>query len=78
MRWDDEDDDEIDHDADHNGQDTTDECPYCGAAIYDDSVRCASCGSYLSQEDQPLRHGWWFIACAILCLIAALGWVLRF
>jgi hypothetical protein len=77
MRWDDEDSD--DYDGDHDGEeDTTDECPYCGVAIHDDSVRCPSCGSYLSKEDEPLRHGWWFIACAILCLIAALGWVLRF
>ena len=76
---DDEDEEDFDDgDADNDEDDTTDECPYCGAAIYDDSVRCASCGSYVSKEDQPLRHAWWFIACAILCLIAALGWVLRF
>jgi hypothetical protein len=56
--------------------DTTDECPYCRASIYEDSVRCPACGNYLSQEDAPSGHSWFFIVCAILCLIAALGWAL--
>jgi hypothetical protein len=62
MSWDDED---------------TIPCPYCRRQIHEDSVRCPHCENYLSEEDAPPRRPWWFIVCAILCLILALGWALQ-
>ena len=62
MSWHDDEDDDLD------------ECPHCGAAIYDDSVRCPRCENYLSREETPPRHSWWFLLCAGICLILALGW----
>jgi hypothetical protein len=54
--------------------DTTMPCPYCGAAVYDDAERCPSCENYLSREDAPSRHSWWFVLGVLVCLIIALGW----
>jgi predicted nucleic acid-binding Zn ribbon protein len=59
-----------------NGDDTTAECPHCGASIYDDSERCPRCENYLSQEDATTSRPLWFIVCAVLCLLAALGWAM--
>jgi predicted nucleic acid-binding Zn ribbon protein len=63
----------------HDDDDTTDDCPHCGASIYDDAEQCPKCRMYLSREDAPALQGrsWWFVALAILCLVVALGWVLR-
>ncbi len=57
--------------------DDTDECPYCRRSIYDDAVQCPHCGNYLSREDAPGRRTWWFVVCAVLCLLAVLWWILR-
>jgi predicted nucleic acid-binding Zn ribbon protein len=65
VSWDDADDDD------------TMPCPYCRRAIHDDAVQCPHCGNYLSEEDAPARHSWWFLAGVILCLILALGWALQ-
>jgi predicted nucleic acid-binding Zn ribbon protein len=62
------------HDDDED--DTTDTCPYCGAAIYDDAVRCPRCENYLSREDAPSRHPWWIVVTAIVCVLLVLGWIL--
>ena len=51
-------------------------CPYCRHDLYDDSVRCPHCGNYLSGEDAPGGHSRWFLACAVVCLLIAVGWVL--
>jgi hypothetical protein len=51
-------------------------CPYCGADIYDDSERCASCGSYLSDEDAPSGRSWSFRLMALICLAVAVCWAL--
>ena len=58
-------------------EDDTMPCPHCGEAIYDDSERCPRCGRYLSREDEPSGRSGWFIACAVICLILAVLWVLR-
>ena len=57
--------------------DPTDTCPYCLGSIYDDAVRCPSCGHYLSAEDRPRRHPWWLIAGVLAGLVVVLGWVVR-
>jgi uncharacterized paraquat-inducible protein A len=62
-------------DAD-NDEDDTDPCPYCGAAVYHDTVRCPRCGNYLSREDAPSRQPWWIVVTAIVCLLVVLGWIL--
>ena len=59
-----------------NGDDSTDECPHCGASIYEDIERCPRCENYISREDTPSQRSLWFVVCAILCLLAALGWAL--
>jgi hypothetical protein len=53
-------------------------CPYCGEEIYEDTVRCARCGNYLSQEDAPpRRHPWWIAIGALAVLGIVAMWVLR-
>jgi uncharacterized paraquat-inducible protein A len=61
------------HDDD---DDDTAVCPYCGASIYDDAVRCPRCENYLSREDAPSRQSWWIVLTAILCVLLVLGWIL--
>jgi predicted nucleic acid-binding Zn ribbon protein len=57
--------------------DDTTPCPHCGAAVYEDAERCPHCEQYLSEEDAPARKPTWFVACAIVCLILAVWWVVR-
>lgn len=54
---------------DDDGPDT-DTCRYCGAEIYDDSVRCPHCEKYLSEEDAPPRRHPWWIALGVLAVLA--------
>jgi predicted nucleic acid-binding Zn ribbon protein len=69
-----------DHDADDwDDDDDTEECPHCGASIYDDSERCFRCGTYLSSEDiSRRRHPWWVVAGVIACLAMVSWWVVNF
>ena len=81
MRFDDDDDeygpDESAYrDSDSADDDFTDQCPYCQKPIYDDSIRCAYCGNYLSHEDAPSRKPVWFVIGIVLCLAVALMWAL--
>jgi hypothetical protein len=66
--------DDVDDDyPDEATEETTDVCPNCGAEIYDDTERCPVCEQYITQStSQP----GWVIAGVVLCLLAALGWVL--
>lgn len=57
-------------------EDTTQECPYCRADIYDDAVACPRCGNYLSEEDSPSQTPRWIYWTALVCLVAAVGWAL--
>lgn len=50
-----DDDDYAGFDTSPDDQDATDECPHCGASIYDDAERCSNCGEYLSREDATGR-----------------------
>jgi hypothetical protein len=62
-------------DADDEQSDTM-PCPYCGAEVYEDSPRCPACGEYISQEDAPARRKpGWIIVGVLLCLAAALAWI---
>lgn len=49
-------------------------CPYCGASLYEDAVRCSRCGNYFSAEDAPRHRPWWFIVGLALSLAVALTW----
>jgi predicted nucleic acid-binding Zn ribbon protein len=65
-------------DADLNKDaDDTMPCPYCGAAIHEESKHCDRCKNYLPEEDQPgkLRPLWLIIA-AIVCVLAVLTWII--
>lgn len=77
-RWDDEDELEDDGDASWDEDDDgTVPCPYCGAAMLEDSPRCPECGAYKSAEDAPPpRKPAWIIAGAVICLIIATWWAL--
>ena len=67
----------VDDDIDDEWGDETDECPRCGASIYDDSERCFRCGHYLSREDAPARKPWWVVAGVLVCLGMVTWWILH-
>ena len=67
-----------DWEGDDPDDDDTDECPHCGASIYDDSERCPRCGHYLSREDAPRRQPWWVVLGVVVCLAMVSWWVLSF
>lgn len=67
--------DESDCECD-DGDDSTIPCPYCGQDIYEDSPQCPHCGQYISKEDvAPTQKPWWIIVGVVLCLCAALVWI---
>ncbi len=52
-------------------------CPYCKAIVYEDAEICTHCGSYISEEDAPLRLPTWMIVGLVLTfLILVFGWIL--
>lgn len=76
-----DDDDWDDGEADiGDDQDSDDEptvpCPACRREILEDSPRCPHCGRYLSAEDHvgPGKPPW-VIVTALVCLAAALWWI---
>lgn len=70
------DDDEFDSE-DESDEEPTVPCPYCRREIPEDSPYCPSCDRYLSAEDHARRRQpLWIIATALVCLAAALWWVL--
>lgn len=54
--------------------DTTDDCPHCGASIYDDAERCPACGEYLSREDAPPRGKPWYVVVGAIVSLAIVAW----
>ena len=77
-QWNDEDDDgrwDEFGDQDEDDEEPTIPCPYCGAEIHEDSLRCPRCEHYLSDEDAPMsRKPWWIVIGAVLCLYAVYRW----
>jgi hypothetical protein len=75
-----DDDSDLDDDDDDAPEFGDDEpiipCPYCGAAIHDESERCHHCGQYLSQEDAPhVRKPWWITIGVAACLYVVYRWI---
>jgi DNA-directed RNA polymerase subunit RPC12/RpoP len=74
-RWDDPEDDWDDDEPVDEDDDGLAPCPYCGREILEDSVRCPSCGSYISREDAPdRRKPWWILVGVIAGLYAVYRW----
>ncbi|MEN6450071.1 MAG: hypothetical protein ABFC96_06245 [Thermoguttaceae bacterium] len=73
--WDDEPDEPWDDIGDDEEGETV-PCRYCGAEIYEDSVRCPRCGAYISEEDSPASpKPWWIIIGVLFCLAAVIVWM---
>ena len=80
-RADDEDDDWDPEDDADSGDDSDDEptvpCPYCRREILEDVPQCPYCERFISAEDHAgQKKPLWIIATALVCLAAALWWVL--
>ena len=80
-RDDDEDDDWDPEDDGDFGDDSDDEptvpCPYCRREILEDVPQCPYCERFISAEDHAgPKKPVWIIATALVCLAAALWWVL--
>lgn len=80
-RYHDEDDDEWEDEDDDSGDDSDEEptvpCPHCKRESFEDVPRCPFCERYISDEDHAgQRTPLWIIATALVCLAAALQWVL--
>jgi hypothetical protein len=75
----DESDIEDGRDEDDEAGGATDECPYCGADVYEFAEKCPSCGQYLSKEDAPPRSGHprWVVITAIVLLVPMLYAILK-
>ena len=72
--WDPEDDANL---ADDSEDEPTVPCPYCRREILEDVPQCPYCERSISEEDHAgPRKPLWIIATALVCLAAALWWVL--
>lgn len=71
----DDDDDEPRYDDDGD-DDPTMPCPYCGADLYDDAVRCPTCERYLSDEERTATDQKSWVVATALILLAAILWAL--
>jgi hypothetical protein len=82
MRDDDHFDDHFDDGPDEDDEradeeNTTDDCPHCGAAVYDDAEQCPACGKYLSREEAPSRlPPLWILVGVGVCLVIVILWAL--
>lgn len=68
-RWDD---DQAEDEAD---DDATLPCPACGAAMFEEADRCPACGDYVTPGGRPSARPPWVILTAIVCLVAAVWWI---
>lgn len=65
-------------DADWNLDPASDECPYCGGEIVEDSQHCPHCDRYLSAEDAPVRRkSPFYIAIVVLLVLLLAGLLYR-
>ena len=74
---DDFDEDDFDDEADEGADEDDDglmPCPYCGAAIYEDSPRCPKCENYLSDAERTttLQPRWIVVTAVVLLVVFAL------
>ena len=61
---------------DEVANDDTTPCPFCQAAVYEDSERCPHCGNYLfAKPAGPRGKPWWIIAGVVLSLIVVIYWL---
>ena len=62
-----------------DGNIATDECPHCGAEVYEFAEKCPTCDRYLSKEDAPLRSGHpkWIVVTALILLVPMLYALLK-
>jgi hypothetical protein len=71
-----------DEDEEHGGEPANDDestvpCPYCGRAMYEDSLRCPHCGQYISDEDAaPPSKPWWVLVGVVLGLLVVWFWMM--
>lgn len=72
-----EDDDEDASFDDGGDDDPTMPCPYCGAAIYDDAIRCPVCDRYLSDEERVKTNQPLWVVITALVLLAVIFWAWR-
>ena len=65
--------DEADEGADED-DDGLMPCPYCGAAIYEDSPRCPKCENYLSDAERTttMQPRWIVVTAVVLLVVFAL------
>jgi uncharacterized protein (DUF983 family) len=64
-------------DTSPDDQDTTDQCPHCGASVYDGAEQCPACGMYLSQEDAPTRRPpIWIVIGVAICVLIVIAWII--
>lgn len=76
----DDDFDETEYDSPDDAADGDDlmPCPYCGAAIYDDSLRCPKCENYLSDAERTTTlQPRWILVTAVVLLVVFLLFALR-
>lgn len=74
--WDWDADDDADP-SDDSDEEPTVPCPYCRREMLEDAPQCPSCGRFISAEDHPdPGKPLWIIATAVVCLVAAVWWVL--
>lgn len=72
--WDPEDDGDFGDDSD---DEPTVPCPCCRREILEDVPQCPYCERFISAEDHAgPKKPLWIIATALVCLAAALWWVL--
>lgn len=69
-------DDAVEFEGDRDDEIVTVPCPYCRKPIWEEALACEHCGNYMTQEEHPRWHPWWFIAGAIACLACILLWIL--
>ena len=49
-------------------------CPYCGAEVYEEAIRCPHCQRYVSR---PAAHrpGRWIVLGVLLAIVALVVWL---
>ena len=48
-------------------------CPACGHLIFDESVRCPVCETYVGEQQGKSA---WVVAGILVCLAISIGWVI--